>query len=108
LTAAPFAANHFSEDYAALEVCYCSFRLGDESAVSHYLARRNEDFASLDIDDQVIAHWMLAEMSRVDKRFGDTAKHLDLMMRCHEVYRANQAQLAGQLNQLPRLADQKA
>jgi hypothetical protein len=102
--AKPFAENHFDPQYFALEVCFCSFHLGDSDAVNQYLNSVSQsDFQSLDLDDRIVASWMLATLSEADARFGNASAHRKALADQAEQYKAMQDSLAQSLDSLPTL-----
>ena len=62
--AEPFASHNFHQSYIDLELQFCSVRLGgvDFSMAEQY-AKTLQRFSDLDIDERIVALWMLAEIA---------------------------------------------
>jgi hypothetical protein len=63
----PYGAYNFDQDFFDLEVAYCVFRSGglQQSKSAEALAARS--FVHLDIDEQLVAAWMVLELSSIDQ-----------------------------------------
>jgi ATP/maltotriose-dependent transcriptional regulator MalT len=68
---APFAPHNFDQRFIELEICFCQMMLGQcEAALTHLPRLSGDEFSGLDIDEQVIAAWMLGKMASIDARVG--------------------------------------
>lgn len=67
--AGPFAPHNFDQKLIELEICFGQMMLGQSDAALAHLPRMSEEsFADLDIDERVVAAWMMTEMAMVDSR----------------------------------------
>jgi hypothetical protein len=74
--ATPFAPHNFDQKFIELEVCFCQLMLGQQRAALLHLPSLSEDeFADLDIDERVVAAWMLWKMAAIDARVGSVGDH---------------------------------
>lgn len=72
--AGPFAPHNFDQKFIELEICYGQMMLGEtDAAVAHLPTNKVSEFSSLDIDERVVAAWMMRTMAEVDSRIGDYA-----------------------------------
>jgi tetratricopeptide (TPR) repeat protein len=70
----PFPAKHFNEEFARLLCTYCLVRTGQaEAAVAEFSSIREAVWSDLDVDDRLVAAWLLHELACADGRFGLTA-----------------------------------
>jgi ATP/maltotriose-dependent transcriptional regulator MalT len=68
---APFAPHNFDQKFIELEVCYCQLMLGqNDAALMHIPSMSDDEFDGLDIDERVVAAWMLWKMATTDARAG--------------------------------------
>lgn len=72
----PFANHNFTQDFIDLEICFCQFGKGAvDDALLAYRALDSSTFATLDLDEQVVAEWMRLRMTQADVRFGSSSLH---------------------------------
>lgn len=78
--AGPFPAGHFNDSLLALEIAYCRASLNlTERALEAFARFEPNSIAALDVDDRLLAAWIVNELSKLDPRFnrlGDSAKAL--------------------------------
>lgn len=81
--AGPYPGGHFSQGLVELEIAYCESRVNRlDAALVGFVGMPPSELNSLDIDDRLVAAWMLLELAKVDDRFGskkefnDQFKHL--------------------------------
>ncbi|MDO9113803.1 MAG: hypothetical protein Q7U63_08400 [Polaromonas sp.] len=68
---APFAPHNFDQKFVELEVCFGQMMLGQiETALAHLPVNNIEEFLGLDIDERMVAVWMLGKMATLDHRVG--------------------------------------
>lgn len=68
---APFAPYNFDQKFIELEVCFGQMMLGQiDEALAHLPSLTLDEFSGLDIDEQVLAAWMLGKMAKIDSRVG--------------------------------------
>jgi len=68
---APFAPHNFDQKFVELEICFAQMMLGQVDAALAHLPRVSvDDFDGLDIDERVVAAWMLGKMATLDARVG--------------------------------------
>ncbi len=74
----PFAQHNFHQSYIDLELQFCVFKRGgsDLSMAKDYLELLRQ-FASLDIDERIVATWMLAQIA-------EAAELLDVKVALHQ------------------------
>lgn len=69
-----FADYNVSEALLGLEIAYCMSRQGaTEQAAARFADAAQADFSTLHDDDQLVAAWLLAELSLLHAAFGDPA-----------------------------------
>jgi hypothetical protein len=74
-TLGPFPGGHFNQDLVALEIAFCQLKLRDiEGAVNTFATIQTTSFNSLDIDDQLVASWMLHQLAIADSRLGSLSE----------------------------------
>lgn len=67
-----FAEHNFSPRFVDLEIAYCLARLGlHEESLLRKGDIEVEEFHAFDVDEVLVASWMLREMSAIDARYGD-------------------------------------
>lgn len=60
----PFASHNFHQSYIDLELQFCAVRLGgSDFSITHRRTDVLQQFSHLDIDERVVACWMLAEIA---------------------------------------------
>ena len=96
----PFAANNFNTDMLNLEIAYCLCMMKELDQAVSYLVQVNDDaLLTLDVDDRLVADWMLMEMARTDQRFGNLslteAKYLRTKEELEQSFRDLAAALGG-------------
>ena len=69
--AGPYPTGHLNQNLVELEIAFCNAKLGRMELAAQSVDCLNGSSAdALDIDDRLIATWMIRELSRMDKRFG--------------------------------------
>lgn len=69
--AGPFPAGHFSKRLVDTEIAFCLANAGQiEEAIETIGLSDSVSLDGLDVDDRLVAVWMLRELSRIDPRFG--------------------------------------
>jgi hypothetical protein len=60
----PFASHNFLQSYIDLELQFCAVRLGgNDFSMAYRGADLLQEFIGLDIDERIVASWMLAEIA---------------------------------------------
>ena len=60
----PFASHNFHQSYIDLELQFCAARLGGvDFSMGQQCAKLLQQFSALDIDERIVALWMLAEIA---------------------------------------------
>lgn len=60
----PFASHNFHQSYIDLELQFCAVRQGcDDFSMAHRSADVLQQFKGLDIDERIVATWMLVEIA---------------------------------------------
>lgn len=73
----PFPKGHFGFDVGLIEQAYCLGRLGRlDEAIARCQTALLSDLSEVDVDDALVAKWQLAELAKLDDRFGSAAIHL--------------------------------
>lgn len=74
--AGPFAPHNFDQKFIELEICYAQMMLGQiESALSRMPVSDLDHFHGLDVDERLVAAWMLAKMAELDSRVGSSSAY---------------------------------
>ncbi|MDO8376724.1 MAG: hypothetical protein Q7S91_05965 [Aquabacterium sp.] len=85
---APFASYNFSQSFVDLELAFCLLKLGHlDEAISRFDSIDWKSIESLDLDEQLIATWMLLCMCRIDGVFGiadEVVVQLEMLSRKYE------------------------
>ena len=69
--AGPYPGGHFSQGLVDLEIAYCESKINRlDAALVEFAAMPLGELESLDVDDRLVAAWMLLELAKVDDRFG--------------------------------------
>lgn len=72
----PFAPHNFDQNFVELEICFGQMMLGEaDAAISHLPALGADEFSTLDIDEQLVAYWMMGKMAAMDSRVGLVADY---------------------------------
>lgn len=67
----PYPGGHFSQGLVELEIAYCDSKSNRlDAALLGFTAMPPSELESLDIDDRLVAAWMLLELAKIDGRFG--------------------------------------
>jgi hypothetical protein len=86
----PFAEYNFSDELIDLDIVFCMNQLGMiDDAVRAFSALRDSTFSKYDIDDRLVAFWMLKEMSIKDDRFGSHEVIKNEFSTIQEIYRSS-------------------
>jgi tetratricopeptide (TPR) repeat protein len=81
----PFPVGHFNQSVRAIERAFCCAGLGQtNSAVAALQEVDWAEVSSLDIDDRIVAAWMMSEMATKDSRLGDKASTLKQLKIAHD------------------------
>jgi hypothetical protein len=96
---APFARNHFQANYLALECTFCKKQITDHDSVKRFFELNpNLQFDGLDIDEQLVANWMLLDLNgnEMDKnaQLQRAAVFEDLMRRYYAINQQLRTDLA--------------
>lgn len=68
-----FASHNFSAEFVDLELVYCLKRVGRvDEALELYYSIPNKRFDQFDVDEQLVACWILLQLTSPDSRFGDS------------------------------------
>ena len=71
----PFPVRHFNPSVRAVERAYCYAKLGRiDSAVSAMLDIDWTEISTLDVDDLLVAEWLMNEMAANHRELGDVGK----------------------------------
>lgn len=77
----PFASHNFHQSYIDLELQYCAVRLGgSDCSMAYRSADVLQQFIGLDIDERIVASWMLAEIAE-KAGLRDEQSHLKVELR---------------------------
>ena len=84
----PFASHNFHQSYIDLELQFCAVRQGcDNFSMAHRCADVLQQFKGLDIDERIVATWMLVEIADKAGLHGegiDLRKELRMLIGKHE------------------------
>jgi hypothetical protein len=81
-SAVPFASHNFNQDFIELEVCFAQMMLGQvDFAVANLPLSRTNQFEVLDVDERLVAAWMLTKMAAIDNRVGAESEYATLVER---------------------------
>jgi tetratricopeptide (TPR) repeat protein len=70
----PFPKGHFGFEVGLIEQAFCLGKLGRlDEAIARAEPALHSDLADFDVDDAMVAKWQLAELSKIDSRFGSAA-----------------------------------
>jgi len=73
--AGPYPGGHFSQGLVELEIAYCESKVSQlDAALVGFGAMPPGELESLDVDDRLVAVWMLLELAKIDDRFGSTTE----------------------------------
>ena len=76
--AGPYPGGHFSQGLVELEIAYCEAKINRlDTALAGFAAMPQGELESLDVDDRLVAAWMLLELAKIDDRFGSTKEFKD-------------------------------
>lgn len=76
--AGPYPGGHFNQGLVELEIAYCESKINQlDAGLVRFAAMPSRELASLDIDDRLVAAWMLFELAKVDDRFGSSKEFKD-------------------------------
>ncbi len=71
----PFASYNFSQSFTDLELAYCNMKLGNEAEMLALSSKIDPAFSlALDLDDRLVAGWMLYQLSCLSDAFGSSKK----------------------------------
>jgi tetratricopeptide (TPR) repeat protein len=91
----PFPEASFSPSYIDLEIAFCHVKLGRfDEAFALFQTIPDAGFSELDVDEQLAACWMRADMCRADARFGDAAALAAKLGSIRVMYEASCAELS--------------
>lgn len=77
----PFPAGHYNDVTLQLERAFCLWSLGrTDQALASFDSSTAQSFSALDVDDRVVAVWMMRELAAADPRFG-TPDEVDVALR---------------------------
>jgi tetratricopeptide (TPR) repeat protein len=90
----PFPARHFNEDFARLLEAYCLVRIGQtDTALHSFSETRDAAWSDLDVDDRLVAAWLLHELAVADSRFGAEALAAAALRQADEEHRVEVARV---------------
>lgn len=94
--AGPYPDGHFSQSLVDLEIAYCEFKLNHlDLALKAFASVSHASIASLDVDDRLVAAWMVRELVGADSRFGEAAHATDFLIQVESEYDTNLETLRG-------------
>lgn len=106
---ARFAEHNFSPRYIDLEIAYCLARLGQHD---QGLTKKGDigiqNFSDFDVDERMVAAWMIREMSAIDARYGAHADGEKEFNAAVQVYKRTMRELSERLNPFRTTASDKA
>lgn len=77
-SAGPYPEGHFSQGLVELEIAYCESKINRlDNALIAFAAMPPGELESLDVDDRLVAAWMMLELAKIDGRFGSTKDFKD-------------------------------
>lgn len=83
--AGPFPVGHFNNSLLALEMAFCHASLGRTSdALEAFSKFDSESISALDVDDRLVAAWIMHELSSRDPRFGEPEKRASALAHATE------------------------
>ena len=98
----PFAANHLSASFLELEICYCWYRASHSQVAIDGLLNRGLQlsFEALELDDQIVANWMLAFLAGHGDRLGSVEAYKQQLGTLRQTYEKEQTELVRELDSL--------
>jgi hypothetical protein len=85
--AGPYPEGHFSQSLVELEIAFCHFKLQHvDIAVGAFAPLQATAYDALDVDDRLVASWMILELTGVDSRFGSVDKAKNQFARVYGEY----------------------
>ena len=101
--AGPFPTGHFNGSLLALEIAYCRASLHlVEPALEAFAKFEPSSITALDVDDRLLAAWIVNELSAVDLRFGQPSDSAKALAEAIEEQDAAVASLASQVARFSR------
>jgi len=93
-----FAEHNFSPRYIDLEVAYCLACLGQhEQGLVKKADIEVEEFSEFDVDERMVAAWMIREMSAIDARYGSQIEGEKNFRAAVQVYKETMRELSERL-----------
>lgn len=96
-SATPYGAYNFDQRFFDLEVAYCRFRCGESPMPEFREGAFDFAFEHLDIDEQLVAAWMVCQMASADEStdtYRAAIQHLDAVSK---TFRAAEQSLRAQV-----------
>jgi len=101
--AEPFARHNFDQKFVDLEIRFNRMMLGVMDVAAEDLPVLGLDtFSALDIDEQIVAMYMLGRMATIDPRFGNPNQHQEQLNQLWSRYSAERASLRQSLSPFAR------
>jgi tetratricopeptide (TPR) repeat protein len=84
----PFPAKHFNASFAGLLGTYCLMRIGEsEQATDRFASVQDAVWSDLDVDDRLVASWILNELASSDNGFGSAELAAAALAQAREEHR---------------------
>lgn len=98
----PFAPHNFDQAFIDLEIRFSRLMVGVPSVNDYPPKPEQEKFHALDIDEQIVATYMLWRMAELDSRYGDSRQCRGQLSELWSRYRTERASLRQRLSQFER------
>jgi tetratricopeptide (TPR) repeat protein len=96
----PFAGYNFSAELIDLDIVFCLQKMGETAQALHrYAAIRDIRLENYDVDDRLVATWLIHELAQTDELFGDVEALLPRLNQCRSEYRDSRAMIAMAVNE---------
>jgi tetratricopeptide (TPR) repeat protein len=90
----PFPTRHFNQAFALLLETYCLVQVGQtDAALDSFSQTQDAVWSDLDVDDRLIAAWLIHELATADSRFGSVDLAIAALRQADEEHRVEVARV---------------